>query len=45
MTIWIVGSNSAQGVDVCSRLSVFCCPVEVEALRRADFLSRKFYQI
>jgi hypothetical protein len=23
----IVGSNPAQGMDVCPRLSVFCCPV------------------
>jgi hypothetical protein len=23
----IVGSNPAQGMDVCSRLSVLCCPV------------------
>jgi hypothetical protein len=23
----IVGSNPAQGMDVCPRISVFCCPV------------------
>jgi hypothetical protein len=23
----IVGSNPAQGMDVCPRLSVLCCPV------------------
>jgi hypothetical protein len=26
-----VGSNPAQGMDVCPRLSVLCCPVQVEA--------------
>jgi hypothetical protein len=25
--IGIAGSNSAQGMDVCLRLSVLCCPV------------------
>jgi hypothetical protein len=30
----IVGSNSAQGIDVCPRLSVLFSLVEVEALRR-----------
>jgi hypothetical protein len=32
----VVGSNLVQGKDVCSLLSVLCCPVQVEALRRAD---------
>jgi hypothetical protein len=32
----IVASNSLRGMDVCSRFSVLCCPVYVEALRRAD---------
>jgi hypothetical protein len=29
----IVGSNPAQDIEVCARLSVLCCPVEAEALR------------
>jgi hypothetical protein len=32
----IVGSNPAQGMDVCPRFSVLCCPVQVVALRWAD---------
>jgi hypothetical protein len=36
----IVGLNPAQGIDVCPRLSVLYCPVEVEALRRADPLPK-----
>jgi hypothetical protein len=28
----IVGSNPAQGMDVCSRLSVLCCSVKVEVI-------------
>jgi hypothetical protein len=31
-------------MDVCSRVSVLCCPVSVEALRRADPLSKESYQ-
>jgi hypothetical protein len=37
----IVCSNPAQGMDVCPRLSVLCCPVYVEALRRADHSSKE----
>jgi hypothetical protein len=32
----ILGSSPAQGMDVCRRLSVLCCSVDVDALRRAD---------
>jgi hypothetical protein len=31
-------------MDVCPRVSVLCCPVSVEALRRADPPSKKSYQ-
>jgi hypothetical protein len=24
---WLLGSNPAQGMDVCPSLSVLCCPV------------------
>jgi hypothetical protein len=41
----IVGSNPAQGMDVCPRLSVLCCPVEVEALRWADHASKESYHM
>jgi hypothetical protein len=41
----IVGSNPAQGMDVCPRLSVLCCPVLVEALRRADHSSKESYHM
>jgi hypothetical protein len=40
----IVGLNPAQGMDVRPRLSVLCCPVYVEALRRADHPSKESYQ-
>jgi hypothetical protein len=36
-----VGSNPAQGMDVCPRLFVLCCPVWIEALRRADRSSKE----
>jgi hypothetical protein len=37
----IVVSNPTQGVDVCLRLfCFFCCPVQVAALCRADYLYR-----
>jgi hypothetical protein len=26
-----VGSNPAEGIDICPRLSVLCCPVYLEA--------------
>jgi hypothetical protein len=35
----IVGSNRAQGI-VCPRLCVLCSPLEADALRRADTLSK-----
>jgi hypothetical protein len=41
----IVGSNPSRGMDVCLRFSVLCCPVEVEALRRADPPSKESYQM
>jgi hypothetical protein len=41
----IVGSNPAQGMDVCPRLSVLCYPVWVEALRRADHSSKEPYHM
>jgi hypothetical protein len=41
----IVGSNPAQGMDVCPRVSVLCFPVWVEALRRADHLSKESYHM
>jgi hypothetical protein len=40
----IVGSNPAQGLDVCPRLSVLCS-VQVEALRRADHSSKESYHM
>jgi hypothetical protein len=32
-------------MDVCPRVSVLCCPVSVEALRRADPPSKESYQM
>jgi hypothetical protein len=32
-------------MDVCPRVSVLCCPVSVETLRRADPLAKKSYQM
>jgi hypothetical protein len=43
--IGIAGSNPPSGMDVCQRVSVLCCPVSVEALRRADPLSKESYQM
>jgi hypothetical protein len=43
--IGIAGSNSAWGMDVCPRVSVLCCPVSVEALRRTDLPSKESYQM
>jgi hypothetical protein len=43
--IGITGSNPARGMDVCPRVSVLCCPVSVEALRRADPPSKVSYQL
>jgi hypothetical protein len=31
-------------MDVCPRVSVLCCPVSVEALRRTDLPAKKSYQ-
>jgi hypothetical protein len=41
----IVGSNPAQGMGVFLHLSVLCCPVQVEALRRADHSSKESCQM
>jgi hypothetical protein len=41
----IVGLNPTRGMDVCPRFSVLCCPVSVEALRRADPPAKESYQI
>jgi hypothetical protein len=41
----IVGSNPAQGMDVYPRLSVLCCSVYVDALRRADHSSSESYHM
>jgi hypothetical protein len=41
----IAGSNPARGMDVCPRFSVSCCPVYVEALRRADLPSKDSYRM
>jgi hypothetical protein len=43
--IEIAGSNPARGMDVCPRFSVLCCPVLVEALRRADPPTKESYQM
>jgi hypothetical protein len=32
-------------MDVCPRVSVLCCPVSVEALRRADPPAKECYQM
>jgi hypothetical protein len=40
-----IGSNPASGMDVFPRVSVLCCPVSVEALRRADPPSKESYQM
>jgi hypothetical protein len=41
----IVGSNPIRAMDVCPRFSVLCCPVHVEALRRADPPSMESYEL
>jgi hypothetical protein len=41
----IAGSNPTRGMDVCPRLSVLCCPVQVEALSRSDPPSKESYQL
>jgi hypothetical protein len=32
-------------MDVCPRVSVLCCPVSIEALRRADPPTKESYQM
>jgi hypothetical protein len=32
-------------MDVCPRVSVLCCPMSVEALRRADPPAKESYQL
>jgi hypothetical protein len=45
LNIDIQGSNPARGMDVCLHVSVLCCPVSVEALRRADPSTKESYQM
>jgi hypothetical protein len=45
LNIGIAVSNPVWGMDVCPRVSVLCCPVSVEALRRADPPSKESYQM
>jgi hypothetical protein len=40
-----VGSNPTWGTNICFYFSVFCYPMYVEALRRADFLLKELYQL
>jgi hypothetical protein len=40
-----VGSNPAQGMDVFPGLTVFCCIVQVDFLRRSDQWSREYYKM
>jgi hypothetical protein len=44
LNIEITGSNPAWGMDMCLSVSVLCCPVSVEALRRADPPAKESYQ-
>jgi hypothetical protein len=41
----ITGSNPAWSMDVYSHVSVLCCPVSVEALRRANPPAKKSHQM
>jgi hypothetical protein len=41
----IMGSNPAKGINVLPRLSVLWCPVEVEALRRANPPTSESYEM
>jgi hypothetical protein len=43
--IGITGSNPAQGIDMCWRFSVSCCPVSVEALHWTDSPTKESYQM
>jgi hypothetical protein len=45
LNIGIAYSKPAWGMDVCLRVSVLCCPVSVEALRRADPPAKESYQM
>jgi hypothetical protein len=45
LNIGIAGSNPAWGMNVGPRVSVLCCPVSVEALRRADPPAKESYQM
>jgi hypothetical protein len=45
LNIRIAGSNPAWGMDVCPRVSAFCCPVSVEDLRRAVPPAKESYQM
>jgi hypothetical protein len=45
LNIGIACLNPAWGMDVCPRVSVLCCPVSVEALRRADPPAKESYQM
>jgi hypothetical protein len=45
LNIEIACSNPAWGMDVCTRVSVLCFPVSVEALRRADPPAKESYQM
>jgi hypothetical protein len=45
LNIGITGSNAAWGMDVCPHVSVLCCPVSLEALRRADPPAKESYQM
>jgi hypothetical protein len=45
LNIEIAGSNPARGMDVCLRVSMLCCPVSLEALRRADLPAKESYQM
>jgi hypothetical protein len=45
LNIGVTGSNPAWGMDVCPRVSVLCCPVSVEALRRANLPAKESYQM
>jgi hypothetical protein len=40
----VVGSNPVRSMGPCPRFSLFCCPVQAEALRWADPLSKDYYQ-
>jgi hypothetical protein len=44
LNIEIAGSNPTWGMDVCPRVSFLCCPMSVEALRRADPPAKESYQ-